>query len=950
MAPRSSSKRPSDAVREPPPQRSRGPKVESAEVKRSRRAAILQLKMGRLGHIIGIASGLALALTAVIAYGLQNWEMLTDAPEMVVELKWTIPLVAGLIVAIVALWAKWEPYLADKNEPHFVTSIAAVVVPAMFLALIFLKDADRLLLDTSNWLYPVSFLGISLTELSLAMTWEGSSRRKTISMASALFPIVLLSFPVVYHPAEAILASILPMAYLGSAVSIQLSGSMLHIIASSTSVQQREVLKASDSKLKEDLIELERRKQAIGYREEALRTREADVEAYERKLMDEMASVEEEKAQVEALRSEVEQALQNARDARQAITAQDAKLEKEREALQLRAVEVESQRRELEQLAKSVEAREAAISAREREVGRLQLDLQSKERELRSRLAEVQSEEAAARAEMKRLDDLEKVLAEREKHLSAREGSLDMKSLEVLAVREQIGKVEAEKAAIKRLEQQLLQKQEALTERELKVKTIEDDIQRKAERAERLSARADQQLNELVDRESKVLEKEKMLAEKEAALRNDLMTLKAKLDEMERARATVGDRERQFQELSEATRTKLSTVAQREDEINRKMAALEKREQKIKELDAALKAEKESMSAKLRELIEKEKALKAAETELSLRHAELKAMEREILERVDELEAVREVPEEEEREKTIELRERRLAEKEREMKARLYQREKELEKKELALRSQLSRDLEEMEEAVEEEYAGEKVKTGIERLDDLLLGGMPFGSNVLYVGPPFIGKETAMLLFLAEGLKKGVPVVIVTTSHSPAEIMKDMAPILPTFMEFDNLGLVRWVDASTMEEVAVAGAAQPSWVIKVAGPADFEGITKALDRCIKDFQKQKHPYLRVAYMSLSMSITQADERAAFQFVQGIAGRVKAANAVAVYAVERGMHTEQQLEAIQHHMTGALQFKTEKQKTLLSVQGVGDAQTRAWVEYRHTNKALMIGAFSLERIR
>jgi hypothetical protein len=30
--------------------------------------------------------------------------------------------------------------------------------------------------------------------------------------------------------------------------------------------------------------------------------------------------------------------------------------------------------------------------------------------------------------------------------------------------------------------------------------------------------------------------------------------------------------------------------------------------------------------------------------------------------------------------------------------------------------------------------------------------------------------------------------------------------------------------------------------------------------------------------------------------------------------------------------------------------VCDAQTRDWIEYRHSNKAVMIGAFSLERIR
>ena len=50
------------------------------------------------------------------------------------------------------------------------------------------------------------------------------------------------------------------------------------------------------------------------------------------------------------------------------------------------------------------------------------------------------------------------------------------------------------------------------------------------------------------------------------------------------------------------------------------------------------------------------------------------------------------------------------------------------------------------------------------------------------------------------------------------------------------------------------------------------------------------------------------------------------------------------------MTGAVQFRSEKQKTLISVQGICDAQTRDWIEYKHTNKAIMIGAFSLERIR
>src|SRR5512136_1030951 len=202
MAPRSSSRRATTSAGSDSSRRGYGPRVESAEVKRSRRAAILQLKMGRLAHIIGIASGLALAFTAIIAYGLQNWdwELFSTPSEFVSDLQWTIPLIAGMIVALVALAIKWEPYVADKTDPHFIVSIFAVVVPAILLALLFIRGS--VLFGSSEWLFPASLLGFSLTEISLAMTWEGSSSRKTISIAAALFPIVLLSFPLVYRPAD----------------------------------------------------------------------------------------------------------------------------------------------------------------------------------------------------------------------------------------------------------------------------------------------------------------------------------------------------------------------------------------------------------------------------------------------------------------------------------------------------------------------------------------------------------------------------------------------------------------------------------------------------------------------------------------------------------------------------------------------------------------------------
>lgn len=910
---------------------------------------MLQLKMGRLAHVIGIGSGLALAFTALIAYGLINWEFLRGE-EWLVTLKWFIPLITGAVVAAVALAIKWEPYLADREQPHFIMSIIALVAPLFIIALIVLDEYDYVQLGRPAWLYSASLMGICFTEISLAMTWEGTGRRKVLSITAAIFPMVLLVFPMLFEFTDQELAGILPMAYLGSAVAIQLSGSMLHIIASSTSLMQREVLRASDSKLKEQFTELDKKRAALSYREDALRSRESDLETYEKKLMDEMNSIEAKKQQMAAMEFEANTRLDLLRVDREKLAKQQAELENKRESLQMKLTEIESQKRELEKRSKAVSAKEDAISRREIESNKLLLDASVKDRDIKNRSSEIEAQIKEIEAARKDIEEMQAALADQEKQLSMRESQLDMRGMEVATAKEQLGKVAKEKTAVKSLQDQLLAKQEALAQREIKLKATEDEIRQRAEKAERLMSRADKQLSELVEKENAVIAREKSLMDKESELRAELEGLNVRLADMESEKAVIGDREKQYQDLTEATRIKISSIAVQEDEISRKMTALEKREVKIKELESRLKDEHEQMNSKLRQLLEKEKDLKAQEAEIGLKHAELRAMEQEILESAEEVEEARvgyEAEEEDEREKTFEFRERRLAEKEQEIKSKYYQREKELERRETALRAHLQKDVEEMEGAVEEEYAVEKIKTGVERLDDLLMGGMPFGSNVLYVGPPFIGKEVGMLLFAAEGLRKGVPVVIVTTSKTPKEIAKDMAPILPTFMEFENLGLVHWIDASGMP---VDPTGPTMNMHSVPKPGDLAGLQKEIDACVKAIQKAKHPYFRFIYMSLSMSITQTDEKTAFAFVQGLAGRLKQAGAVSVYAVERGMHTEQQLESIQHHMSGAVQFKTDKQKTLLSVQGVGDAQTRAWVEYRHTNKALMIGAFSLERIR
>src|SRR5437870_11820430 len=92
----------------------------------------------------------------------------------------------------------------------------------------------------------------------------------------------------------------------------------------------------------------------------------------------------------------------------------------------------------------------------------------------------------------------------------------------------------------------------------------------------------------------------------------------------------------------------------------------------------------------------------------------------------------------------------------------------------------------EAEEAIAVEKKADRVKTGTPRLDDLLYGGIPFNSNVLFVGPAFVGKEVALLNFIPEGLTKGIPVIIITTTKLPIDPPTHLAPIPPPSPQSDH--------------------------------------------------------------------------------------------------------------------------------------------------------------------
>ncbi len=238
----------------------------------------------------------------------------------------------------------------------------------------------------------------------------------------------------------------------------------------------------------------------------------------------------------------------------------------------------------------------------------------------------------------------------------------------------------------------------------------------------------------------------------------------------------------------------------------------------------------------------------------------------------------------------------------------------------------------------------DRLPTGNPRLDDLLLGGLPPRSHVVVLGDAFVGKEVVVYGFIAEGLKRGEPVLLLTAARSPQEISEAMGVVLPQFWEYEQMGMVRWVDAS-----GSGGAPGPSRMV-VKGANDQAGILTSVGAVARSFEEAQTGSFRVAFLGLSAVLAHGDERAGFSFLQNIVGILKPRSALAMYSLEAGALSDAAVESLLGRMDGAIIFRQDRDKTFLQVKGLGDVETRDWVECRATARALIIGSFALERIR
>jgi KaiC/GvpD/RAD55 family RecA-like ATPase len=554
-------------------------------------------------------------------------------------------------------------------------------------------------------------------------------------------------------------------------------------------------------------------------------------------------------------------------------------------------------------------------------------------------------------------------------------------------------------AVVKYLKSQLLKgggggiAKKKLAEAELRGKKLEAALQATQNQVETLTGELEKKIDEAPPDIKEIKKKELALVEKEAEV-------KAKEDEVDALELALksgdisvgggGDfTEEELQSrMAEELRQKENEFLKAEDELKKKIIMMEEEVQKHK-----IEEKQREDSARLRqmdspeieaELLAKEKELQSKEKSIIIREDEIQRLKEELGFKEDELTKLKEplgYKEEEmlRREEDLLYREKLLMQEKRkmgeakkqgfgvdeqEMKDRLESLKTEIQRKEDEVRAKekyLKAKMEELRlreqglieeeiEAREEERALElqqdKVKTGSPRLDDLLLGGVPFDSNVQIYGPPFVGKEVIVNAFIAEGLKKGIPAIWVLTEKTASEIREELRFVVSGYEEYEKLGLVHYVDAYSK---SMEAEEDDEYTTYVEDPTDHQGIMKAVNATAKEFKKN-HEYYRLAFRSVSTLVAYLDVQTAFKFLQSFAGRRKRDKAVSFYMVEKGMHQDQEIQMMGSMMDGMIDLKVEQLKSYLSIQGVCDVQSRAWIKYTYSKHGVSIGSFSLDHIR
>ncbi|HKZ88659.1 MAG TPA: ATPase domain-containing protein [Thermoplasmata archaeon] len=197
-----------------------------------------------------------------------------------------------------------------------------------------------------------------------------------------------------------------------------------------------------------------------------------------------------------------------------------------------------------------------------------------------------------------------------------------------------------------------------------------------------------------------------------------------------------------------------------------------------------------------------------------------------------------------------------------------------------------------------------RIPSGVPGFDDIVQGGLPFGTSVGLLGPSGTENLSFAIAFLAEGLREGASGLLLVSSVSVDDVLAELRSL---GVDVDKAGAsnrFRIVDWSSWRTQPVKEVEEAGPVLRASG--NLTNVRVALGRAIAALVGDK-PKRAVAEI-LSPATIEYPVGEVYAFAQSLKGKFERAGFTALITIEKDRHTPSELSTLQQPFDGLIEIE------------------------------------------
>ena len=210
-----------------------------------------------------------------------------------------------------------------------------------------------------------------------------------------------------------------------------------------------------------------------------------------------------------------------------------------------------------------------------------------------------------------------------------------------------------------------------------------------------------------------------------------------------------------------------------------------------------------------------------------------------------------------------------------------------------------------------------KIKSGIESLDDMAKGGLPAGSAIMILGQPGTGKSTFLREFIGQSIKEREKCIYVLSNSSPEDVKENM----------EKFG---WdIKYKDVRFILYDGFVRDDTTDIVGNFNDLIDVSYHIEQLlIKD---EKHKIKRIVIDELSYFYLMNKKEDVFKFLQKVLQTARKTKNTCLIEIQRGILEDSIVTAIESLTDGTIELKKESDGKYFKVSRMEDIEVEdKWV--------------------